>query len=169
MNTITVKRTANRQLAEKEIEQYLPLYKPDHITIDQASYDKACLSARFRHYALDYHKEPLSHLSRVQIVHYIGQAAYVLGACLAGDDRFNPLTLDDYLERVQDERATFYQLKLNFRNYLPNEAGTTIRIWLDSKRRSHGNFHVVLKFELNDGSCYGDAHAIIVNADTSEE
>jgi hypothetical protein len=144
------------------VHRCLSLYKPDHVFIQDAHYSNLSLTASFRLYPLEFHRKPLHHLSRVQIVHYIGQAAYVLGGCLVRENLLTPLCLDDYVHQVETEACTFRQLRLQFRRYLPNADGTTIRLRCSEIRRAVRSWLLSLEFELNDGACFGGAHAVVM-------
>src|SRR5215207_8569771 len=97
------------------LQNCLALYKPDFIHIQRARYANRSLSATFKLYPLDFHRKPLDHLSRVQIVHYIGQSAFVLGGCMAREGSLAPVTEREYLRLVEEEVCTFNHLKLQFR------------------------------------------------------
>lgn len=143
------------------LEQCLALYKPESIHIREARYENRTLSATFKLYSLDFHRKPLDHLSRVQIVHYVGQAAFVLGGCMAREGSLTPVTEREYLRLVEGGACTFNNLHLRFRRYLPNTDGTTIRISYERVRRVGATLLLELEFELNDGACYGNAHAVV--------
>jgi hypothetical protein len=159
--TLPSPAAAGELVPDEFLEQCLALYKPESIHVREAWYENRALSATFKLYSLDFHRRPLDHLSRVQIVHYVGQAAFVLGGCMAKEGSLAPVTEREYLRLIESGACTFNNLHLRFRRYLPNTDGTTIRISYERVRRLRNVLLSEFEFELNDGACYGNAHAII--------
>jgi hypothetical protein len=153
--------TLGAVVSDAIVRQCLSLYKPDHICLHNANYAEGTLSAEFRQFHLDFHRRPLQHLSRVQIVHYIGQAGFVLAGCLAAEHRLSPLTQKDYFQEVESEGCTFRRLHLEFRRYLPNSDGTTIVISCDRIRRGARAILLDMRYQLNDNACFGQALGMI--------
>jgi hypothetical protein len=150
------------RVEQNDIEQFLCLYRPEFMHIAEAEYDRYTLWVTCRHYPLEFHVSPLSHLSRVQIVHYLGQAAYVLGGCLAQRGLLGSIDQDEYLRLLRNERCTFRKLKLSFRRFLPNTPGTAIMLQCTGTRQVGRNLIFPLTFELNQGDCFGEAHAVLI-------
>src|SRR5262249_54655535 len=99
-----------RLLNEHEIRGFLPIYREDRIHIDRAFCAGDALKVTLRPYIPDLYVRPPKHVTRVQIIHYVGQAAYVLAGCFAERGQLAPIDRAGYIERVLDERATFRSL-----------------------------------------------------------
>lgn len=163
--TLIRSSVASEPVPDELIQRCMTLYRPEYVHIRDARYGEGVLTATFEHYPLDIHRKPLDHLSRVQIVHYIGQAAFVIGVCLAGDGTLAPLTEGEYLRLVEAGSCTFHKLELNLRRFLPNTGGTTIRMSCDRVHRANLAALVSLSFTLNDGACYGVARGVVPAAE----
>lgn len=143
------------------------VYNRNAIYLQTATYREGSLNCRFSWFCPDCYLKSPSHLTRVQIVTYLGQAAYVLAGFLARDSEL-PLTFDGYLERLRQDRATFRRLSLSFRHFIgPSEH---VDLAIRSARRQDGRLCVrsargvivsPLLFELAGGACQGEAEAVI--------
>jgi hypothetical protein len=144
-----------------EISKYLPIYRPEGIHVLEANYWDGSLEASFRPYIPDIYVRPPRHVTRIQIVHYVGQAAYILAGCFARAGKLAPLDEAGYIESVLEERATFRSLKLAFRRFIWNTESIVLKISFGNLHASQGFMTVKTRFDLNDVACVGEATAII--------
>lgn len=159
-NPVLATNEARLHLGPLDISKFLPIYNEAGVHLIAAEYSERQLTASFRRWQPDLYNAPLKHLSRVQIVHFVGQAAYVLVGCLSSEGLL-PIEESQYIEAIKSERATFNKLQLRFRNFLPNSDGTIVRISASRIRFMKDTVVLLLDFDLNNNSCVGTAHGVI--------
>lgn len=150
------------ELTRDEIERYLVPYRPEHMHILRAAYRDGTLWATFRPYCPEIYRRPPRHLTRVVITHFVGQAAHVLLGCLARAGQLGPIGEGEFLACVNEERATFRRLVLEFRRFVPSTEPIELVMWCVAIRQLKGYTHLKLHFELGERNCVGEADAILL-------
>ncbi|HXI84710.1 MAG TPA: hypothetical protein VNL17_11550 [Verrucomicrobiae bacterium] len=144
------------------------VYKESEIHLLRAAYDDAQVRGWFRWFTPScYRKEP-THLTRIQIVTYIGELSYLFGVLLARDGLL-PISEQEYLERIEADKASFMELRLRFRQFIRPTPEVEVR--LACHRGTHGEpvvkrvrNLVVSPFliEIAGGACTGESEAVIL-------
>jgi hypothetical protein len=160
-----------RTLADTDISRILEsVYKPDHIYITHAQYGDGHLTAEVRWFTPECYRTNPTHLTRIQIVSYFGQAAYLLGALLARDGQLGTISEEQYTECIRDDKATFRRLHLEFCRFIRPQ--NTLSLSLQSARRISGEPAVrqirgitvlPMLLEIEKGSCKGQSEALLLS------
>ena len=167
MNISTLTPTTLLTIDPSEVLEIV--YKPDFIYLTDAHYADGALATQARWFVPECYSQVPTHLTRLQIVTYVGQAAYLLGAHLAGEGLLRPLTLAGYIDGMRRDRGTFRSLRLDFRRFIGKQDLVDVRIRVG--RRSNGNLqiHVMngmvvfpLFFEICNAACSGQSEGVML-------
>jgi hypothetical protein len=150
------------ELSSEQIRRYLTIYRTEAVHITRALYNDGNLRVLLSPYCPEIYSRPLNHMTRVQIVHHLGQTSYVLLGCLARENRLGWMSEDQYLACIASEGATFRRLRLQFRRFLPNEDGVSLRVWCEGVREIKSYLQLDVRFEFGGGACFGEAEAVLL-------
>lgn len=153
-------------------EQYKEIlarvYNEPEIYLIEAECSDAQIAGTFRWFTPTCYRNKPSHLTRIQIVSYVGQLSYLFGALMARNGIL-PLSEQEYLERIEADKATFMELSLRFRQFIRPTQEVGVKI---SCRRGIGGEPVVkrlknlvvapLLIEVANGACVGESQAVIM-------
>lgn len=150
-------------LSADQIRRYLAVYRPESIHITRAIYaESGELRVLVRPYCPEIYLRCPKHLTRVQIVHHLGQAAYVLLGCLACEGRLGSMTENGYLTCINNEGATFRKLSLKFRRFVPSADNISLTVWCQRVQELKGYLQLDLRFEFGNRDCVGHAEAVLL-------
>ena len=145
------------------------VYNPDHIYVTNAHYASGALSLTMKWFVPECYRIPPTHLTRIQIVTYYGQASYLLGAFMAKANVLGTLSFEDYQCRVQHDRATFRKLHLEFNRFIEPQLSLSMTVRCATRsdgsllvRQAHDIIYAPLSFEINNSACVGESEAIIL-------
>jgi hypothetical protein len=145
------------------------VYNPEHIYLSQIAYSDGSLAAKATWFTPECYRNEPEHLTRIQIVSYLGQAAYALGGFLAENSLLPGLDSEEYLRLIAHDRATFRRLSLEFRRFISRK--DSIALSVRCARRADGSpqirrlrnlIFIPLLFDLEHGDCSGESEAILI-------
>jgi len=144
------------------------VYVEREIYLLRANYADAQISGDFRWFTPTCYKKEPSHLTRIQIVSYVGQLSYLFGALLARAG-LCPFSEAEFLEKIESDRATFMNLQLRFREFI--KPSTEVEIKIACKLSVAGEplikrvrKLVVAPFliDIANGACTGESEAVVL-------
>ena len=147
------------ELSHEEIAQFLTAFTPEWVFVTEAVYERDKLFCKFATFDTPFRKPPV-HLTRNHVIMFATQATYVLAGTMAKYTPDFPLKLEHYLELVQNEQATFTEIRLKFKKFIKNEDGIGLFIWCDRFRKHKGKLVAKLAFEFPLG-CVGESVGVL--------
>ena len=168
MNT-TATAPVGKKRADEDYKGILArIYNESEIHLLTADYADGQIVSTSRWFTPTCYRREPTHLTRIQIVTYVGQLSYLFGALL-GRHGLLPISEDDYLRRIESDKATFMELKLRFRQFIKPNPKVDIRI---ACRRGATGEPVVkhlnkllvapFLFEIGNGACTGESEAVLI-------
>lgn len=149
-------------LAPEEFAPWLAGYRPEAVHVRSARFAATAVETRNDIFDPGLHRAPTAHATRVQLVHHVGQTAFVLVGLLARQGRLAPLSEQRFLAAVADERCTFQRLALRFRHFIPNTNGLGVRLDCQKIRCTAKAVHLFLQGAINGDACEVDAVGVVL-------
>lgn len=144
------------------------IYYPSAIYLTSASFQNETLTANCRWFTPECYKISPSHLTRIQIVTYIGQASYLFGYYASHRGLLAGLNRHSYIHKMKNDLGTFKHLQLDFKKFISPKDEFEIKV--SPQRNSQGKIAsrslrgmsiTRLNFSLDNESCLGSGDAII--------
>lgn len=146
-------------LTKAEIRRFLLPFREDWIFAEEAMFRGGKLTVRFRTFNSPF-VQPPQHLTRNHIIMFTTQASYLFGGCSSRYDHSWPIDENEYCELIAGEQATFTEVRLRFKQFIPNKDGVCLSMWSAGHRLYKGKLFVDIRFEF-DSACYGRFKAIL--------
>lgn len=146
-------------LTKAEIRRFLLPFKEDWIFVEEATFHDGKLAVKFRTFNSPF-VQPPKHLTRNHIIMFTTQASYLLGGCLAKYDHSWPIEEDEYYELITNEQGTFTEIRLRFKQFIPNKDGVCLLMWCTGHRLFKGKLFSNICFEFKS-ACYGNFKAVL--------
>jgi len=142
-----------------QIKMFLCPFKEDWIFVHKARFCDGFLNIEFNTFNHPF-KHPTKHLTRNHIIMFTTQASHLLGGCLAMYDDSWPVNEKQYVQLLKDEQATFTDINLHFRQFIPNKDRINMVIWTERQKMYRRKLFLDLHFAF-DSACYGNFKAIL--------
>jgi len=156
---LTPPETLAVSLTRAEIRRFLLPFKEEWIFAEEATFHGGKLISTFRTFN-DPFVQPPQHLTRNHIIMFTTQASYLFGGCCAKCDHAWPVGEDEYCDLIASEQATFTEVRLRFREFMPNRDRVCLTMWSNAQRVYKGKLVIDIRFAF-DSACSGRFKAIL--------
>ena len=134
-------------VTKAEIRRFLLPFKEDWIFVEDATFHDGKLAVKFRTFNSPFVQRP-QHLTRNHIIMFTTQASYLFGGCLSRYDRSWPVDENEYCDLIANEQATFTEIRLRFKQFIPNKDGVYLSMWSAGHRLYKGKLFVYIRCEF---------------------
>jgi hypothetical protein len=168
MSTTSTSQNECQTLPADQMEILGRVYKNSEIYLLRADYHDAQITGKFRWFTPTCYKNEPTHLTRIQIVSYVGQLSYLFGVLMARNGLL-PISEQDYVKLIEADKATFMELNLRFRQFIRPTSEVEIKI--ACRRNANGepivkqvrNLVVApLLIDVANGACTGESEAVVI-------